>query len=144
MRSEKESQTWEERESQEAQRWSKAQEREAERETQQQHRFLQIMTEISTPSPAVLPTPSMLKLSVYKFIEGTDDMRAHLEEFEATAQAGNWSCNQCAIILRSSLSGAGLTAVASMPADQQRTMQQLEASFFGNITSTARPTGVGS
>ena len=70
-------------------------------------------------------------------------MGAYLEAFEATAQAGKWSCNQWAIILRSSLSGAGLTAVASMPADQQRTMKLLEASCFGNITSTARPTGVG-
>ena len=47
-------------------------------------------------------------------------MGVYLEAFEATAQAGKWPRNQWAIILRSSLSGAGLTAVASMPADQQQ------------------------
>ena len=91
-----------------------------ERETQQQQRFWQILAEISRPSPAVFPTSSMPKLSLSKFIEGTDDMGAYLETFEATAHAGKWSRNQWAIILRSSLSGAGLTVVASMPADQQQ------------------------
>ena len=94
MRSEKAAQKREERESQESQRRAEAEERQAERETQQQQRFLQILAEISRPSPAVLPTPSMPKLSVSKFIERTDDMGAYLEAFEATAQAGKWSRNQ--------------------------------------------------
>ena len=72
------------------------------------------------PPSAVPPTPWMPKLSVSNFIEGTDDMGAYLETFEATAQVDKWPCNQWAIILRSSLSGAGLTAIASMPADQQQ------------------------
>ena len=117
MQSEKEAQKREERESQEVQRRAEAQERQVERETQQQQRFLQILAEISRPSPAVLPTSSMPKLSVSKFIEGTDDMGAYLEAFEATAPAGKWPRNQWATILRSSLSGTGLTAVAAMPAD---------------------------
>ena len=66
MQSEKEAKKREERESQEFQRWVEAEEQQAERETQQQQRFLQILAEISRPSPAVLPTPSMPKLSVYR------------------------------------------------------------------------------
>ena len=142
MRSEKEAQKREERESQEAQRRAEAEERQAERETQQ--RFLQILAEISRPSPAVLPPPSMPKLSVSKFIEGTDDMGAYLRHsrlrlrrVNGPVTSGPSSCAAPSLVQDSLL---------LLPCQQSsnRTMQLLEASCFGNITSPVRPIGVGS
>ena len=72
------------------------------------------------PPPCYPPNPFDAETHRLKFIEGTYNMVAYLETFKATAQVGKWPCNQWAIILRSSLSDAGLTAIASMPADQQQ------------------------
>ena len=46
-------------------------------------------TRAATPPPPQLP-----RLSLQKFQEGTDDMRAFLETFEVTATAAEWPSAQ--------------------------------------------------
>ena len=69
------------------------------------------------PRPVDGP-PRGPNLSLQKFQEGTDDMGAFLDTFEATAMAGRWPMDQW-LFLRGSLSGAGLAAVATMTAARQ-------------------------
>ena len=46
-------------------------------------------------------------------------MDAYLDTFEVIARAGEWPREQWCVYLRSSLSGQGLSAVASLPAAHQ-------------------------
>ena len=93
-------------------------EEDQQRMMEQQERMFQLMA--TAPRPVVAePPPPAPRLTLQKFNEGVDDMGAYLEMFEATARAAHWPNDQWAMFLRSALSGAGLTAVAAMPADQQ-------------------------
>ena len=85
---------------------------------EQQERMFQLLA--TAPRPVVAkPPPPAPRLTLQKFNEGVDDMGAYLEMFEATVRAAHWPNDQWAMFLRSALSGAGLTAVAAMLADQQ-------------------------
>ena len=93
------------------------------RQTEQDQRMAQIMADMyghmDRPPRPVDGPPCGPNLSLQKFQEGTDDMGAFLDTFEATATAGRWPRDQWPLFLRGSLSGAGLTAVAAMTAARQ-------------------------
>ena len=57
-------------------------------------------------------------------------MGAFLDTFEATARVGGWQRGQWPNFLQSSLSGAGLTAVAAMAADQQEDYNAVRAELL--------------
>ena len=82
-----------------------------------------MLAEVQTQARQPPPVAEMLlytpRMTLHKFQEGVDDMGTFMDTFEATARAGRWPQEQWTIFLRSSLSGAGLTAVAAMAADQQ-------------------------
>ena len=79
--------------------------------------FARLLEEVRRPQERKpLPMP---RLTVQKFNEGSDDMAAYLDTFEATAVVSEWLRPQWWIHLRGSLSGAGLLAVSALPADQQ-------------------------
>ena len=86
---------------------------------EQQDRWIQALTDARRPT--VIPPVTALppRLTLQKFVEGVDDMGAYLDTFEVTAHAGEWPREQWSVYLRSSLSGQGLSAVASLPAADQ-------------------------
>ena len=86
---------------------------------EQQDQWIQALTDARTPTviPPVTALPPRLTLQM--FVEGVDDMGAYLDTFEVTAHAGEWPKEQWCVYLRSSLSGQGLSAVASLPAADQ-------------------------
>ena len=86
---------------------------------EQQDRWIQVLSDARTPT--VIPPVTALppRLTLQKFVEGVDDMGAHLDTFEVTARAGEWPSEQWCVYLKSSLSGQGLSAVASLPAADQ-------------------------
>ena len=108
------------------------QEREAERNRQaeQQERLIQMLAEARQSPPVTEPPLCTPRLTLHKFQEGVDEMGAFLDTFEATARVGGWPREQWTIFLRSSLSGAGLTAVASMAADQQADYNAVRAELL--------------
>ena len=86
---------------------------------QQQAQFEKMMAQAQGARQRTPPPPSPPRLSLHKFVEGTDNMAAFLDTFEATATASEWPVAQWSIHLRGSLAGAGLQAVSALPADQQ-------------------------
>ena len=85
---------------------------------EQQERMFQLL--VTAPRPVIAkPPPPAPRHTLQKSNEGVDDMGAYLDMFEATARAAHWPNDQWAMFLQSALSGASLTAVATMPADQQ-------------------------
>ena len=93
------------------------------RQREQDQRMAQIMAKMyrhmdHPPRPVDGPHhgPNLLLL---KFQEGTDDMGAYPDTFEATATAGRWPRDQWPLFLGGLLSGAALTAVAAMTAARQ-------------------------
>ena len=85
----------------------------------QQGGWIQALTDARRPT--VIPPVTALRprLTLQKFVEGVDHMDAYLDTFEVTACAGEWPREQWCVYLRSSLSGQGLSAVASLPAADQ-------------------------
>ena len=68
-------------------------------------------------------------------------MGAYLDTFEVIAHAGEWPREQWCVYLRSSLSGQGLSAVASLPAADQADysiVQQTLLSTYHISTDTYR------
>ena len=88
-------------------------------EAEQRDQWIHGLTD--TRRPTVIPPVTALppRLTLQKFVEGVDDMGVYLDIFEVTARAGEWPREQWCVYLRSSLSGHGLSAVASLPAADQ-------------------------
>ena len=88
------------------------QQREQERqEYREQHDPMLQLLIANQARAAAPPPPQPPRLSLQKFQEGTDDMGAFLETFEATPTAVEWQRAQWSLYLRSSLAGQGMTAV---------------------------------
>ena len=78
----------------------------------EQHDYLaRLLEEYGDLRNGPQPTP---RLTIQKFNEGSDDMAAYLDTFEATAVVSEWLRPQWSIHLRGSLSGAGLLAVSAL------------------------------
>ena len=88
-------------------------------EAEQQDRWIQALT--GARRPIVIPPVTALppRLTLQMFVDGIDYMDAYLDTFELTVHAGEWPREQWCVYLRSSLSGKGLSAVASLPAADQ-------------------------
>ena len=86
---------------------------------EQQDRWIQALTDARRPT--IIPTVTALppRLTLQKFVECVKDMGAYFDTFELTACAGEWPREQWYVYLRSSLSGQGLSVVASLPAADQ-------------------------
>ena len=100
-------------------RQAEEQERLIQAQAEQQEGMLQMLAEARRPPPVTEPPLCTPRLTLHKYQEGVYDMGAFLDTFEATARVGGWPRGQWSIFLQSSLSGAGLTAMAAMAADQQ-------------------------
>ena len=110
---------WIEMEQDKAQRIERQREEDQRNSIEQQDRWIRALT-TATRSPIPIPAAVLLpRLTIPKFQEGVDDMGAFLEMFEVTAQAGVWPAAQWAVYLRSSLSGAGLSAITMLDATDQ-------------------------
>ena len=103
--------------------------------------FARLLEEVRRPqerTPLPLPTP---QLTVQKFNEGSDDMAAYLDTFEAAAALSEWPRPHWLIHLRGSLYGAELLAVSALPADQQadyQTVKRVLLSVYQISTETHR------
>ena len=103
--------------------------------------FARLLEEVRRPqeqTPPLLHTP---RLTVQKFNEGSDDMEAYLDAFEATAVVSEWPRPHWSIHLRGSLSGAGLLAVSALPVDKQadyQTVKRVLLSVYLISTETHR------
>ena len=103
--------------------------------------FAHLLEEVRRPQERTPPPLPMPRLTVQKFNEGSDDMAAYLDTFEATAVVSEWLRPKWSIHLRSSLSGAGLLAVSGLPADQQtdyQTVKRVLLSVYQISTETHR------
>ena len=121
-------------------RWLEADERRMQREdqrreedrrlqAQQQERWAQLLTEARRPA-IVEPPPNIPKLTLQKFQEGVDDMSSFLKTFEVAARAGRWPEEQWSLYLRTSLSGAGMTAVSALSAEQQENYEEVKQTLL--------------
>ena len=72
------------------------------------------------------PTPPIPNLTLPKFKEGVNHMKAFLETFEMTERTAGWQEELWPAYLRSSLSGAGMVAVSSLSAIDHMDYQVLK------------------
>ena len=82
------------------------------RMAEQHDYFARLLEEVRRPQEQTPPPLHTPRLTVQKFNEGSDDMAAYLDAFEATAVVSEWPRPHWLIHLRGSLSGAGLLAVS--------------------------------
>ena len=94
------------------------------RMAEQHDYFARLLEEVRRPQEWTPPTTP--RLTIQKFNEGSDDMAAYLDTFEATAVVSEWLRPQWLIHLQGSLSGAGLLAVSALPVDQQAKYQTVK------------------
>ena len=98
---------------------------------QQQERWAQLLTEARRPT-LVDPPSNIPKLMLQKFQEGVDDMSSFPKTFEVAARAGRWPEEQWSLYLRTSLSGAGMTAVSALSAKQQENYEEVKQTLLSN------------
>ena len=60
------------------------------------------------------------RVKLHKFIEGTDDIEAFLNTFEATVNGEEWPADKWTTHLRNVLSGKGMLAFSKMSAADQK------------------------
>ena len=111
------------------------------RMAEQHYYFARLLEEVRRPQERTPPPLHTPLLTVQKFNEGSDDMAAYLDTFEATAVVSEWPRPHWSIHLRGSLSGAGLLAVSALPADQQAdylTVKRVLLSVYQISTETHR------
>ena len=111
------------------------------RMAEQHDYFARLLEEVLRPQERTPPPLHTPRLTVQKFNEGSDDMAAYLDTFEASAVVSEWPKPQWSIHLRGSLSGAGLLAVSALPADQQaeyQTVKRVLLSVYQISTETHR------
>ena len=109
--------------------------------TEQHDYFARLLEEVRRPQERTPPPLYTPRLTIQKFNEGSYDMAAYLDAFEATAVVREWPRPHWSIHLRGSLSGAGLLTVSALPADQQadyQTVKQVLLSVYQISTGTHR------
>ena len=111
------------------------------RMAEQHDYFARLLEEVRRPQERTPPPVPMPRLTVQKFNEGSDDMAAYLDTFEATAVVSQWARQHWSIHLRGSMSGAGLLAISALPADQHadyQTIKRVLLSVYQISTETHR------
>ena len=129
---------WLEADGRRMQREDQRQEKDRRLQAQQQERWAQLL--IEAWRPAIVDPPSNIpKLTLQKFQEGVDDMSSLLKTFEVAARAGRWPEGQWSLYLRTSLSGAGMTAVSALSGEQNyEEVKQTLPSTYQVSTETYR------
>ena len=111
----------------------RAEERQANLEQQQQ--MMEAICELLPGRGATAETTP--RLTVQKFNEASDDIAAYLDTLKAIATASDWPPAQWPLFLRGSLSGAGLIAISSLPADQQDSYRTIRTTLLSTYQVSA-------
>ena len=90
--------------------------------------LLRLKTEMkaTVDTKPTVETAKSLRPKLPKFEDGKDDMDAYIERFERFAKTQNWDESTWAVSLSSLLTGKGLEAYTSMPAEQANDYQALK------------------
>ena len=105
------------------------QEEDRRHQAQQQECWAQLLTEARKPALVDLPS-NIPKLTLQKFQEGVDDMSSFLKIFEVAVRAGRWLDGQWSVYLRTSLSGARMTAVSAISVEQQNNYEEVKQTLL--------------